>query len=140
MKNLFVIVTAVCVFSGCRPGSLDHPPEAEETAVVDSEYEKGSIVTITGRLISPICFGDEDPKNHDDSLECAVTNTRAGAPVAVLEEGHSPHAAWILLTVPQIFQDYMGQTIRVTGGVTSKGVLTPTRVEWKKEDGWVFIM
>ena len=141
MKNLFVITFVVCVFSGCQVESVDNPSVTSEAVAGElTEYEKGSIITLTGRLISPICFGDENPENHDDSLECAVKNTNTGAPVAVLEEGKSPHDAWILLTVPQIFEDYLGQTVRVTGGVTSQGVLTPTRVEWKKGDGWAFIM
>ena len=140
MKDLIMVFAFLCLFSGCQAEYPENPPMTAEVAGEDPEFETGSIVILTGRLISPLCFGDDNPENHDYSLECATKNTKIGAPVAVLEEGNSPLDAWILLTVPQIFEDYLGQTVRVTGGVTSQGVLTPTRVEWKKGDSWVFIM
>ena len=140
MKVLIIwMVLSIFIFR-CQNEHLENTPARVETAAENVDLEVGSIITVTGRLISTICFSDENPDKHNDSLECATENTRQGIPVAVLEAGKSPQDAWILLTVPQIFEGYMGQAVRVTGSITSQGVLNPTRVEWRKEDGWVFIM
>ncbi len=140
MKDLIILFALMCLFAGCQDQYNNNPQETGEDIAGDPEFETGAVVTLTGLLISPLCFGDENPGNHDDSLECAINNTKMGAPVALLESGKSPYDAWILLTIPQIFEDYMGQRVRVTGSVTSQGVLTPMRVEWNREDAWVFIM
>ncbi len=141
MKTVLAVFMCLSL-AGCAGYDKDVPPAAEAIAEVSPEpaIEPGTIITIKGQLISTICFGDENPEKHDVSLECAVENTQKGIPVAVLEAGKPAADAWILLTVPQIFSDYMGQTVRVTGDVRSQGVLNPTRVEWKKDEDWVFIM
>jgi hypothetical protein len=46
----------------------------------------------------------------------------------------------VLVTVPQLFADYMAETVRVRGKVRSDGVVMPDRVEVRDGDGWTFIL
>lgn len=110
--------------------------EKPQPSKVDS-LAFGQDIFITGKLISTMCYGRNEP---DESDECAVENTKKGLPVAVFENGKSVKESWILLISPQIFSDYMNQRVRVRGVVRGAGVLMPVRVEIETEIGWMFIM
>ena len=143
-KPAFLLIAGLLVAPcGTRLEGEGEPPETviEKTDSKDSTgVEVGAEITVLGRLINTLCYSADDPTEYDTSPECARGNTEKGYPVAVLEADRSPKEAWILVTVPQIFVDYMGQTVRVTGEIRSSGVLVPTRVELQTEDGWMFIM
>ena len=141
MKPLFLrfasIIVLGCWLVGCEP-SAEHTDDVHYAP--RPEIEAGSQITISGRLINTWCYSADDPVQYDTSLECAQQTTSQGLPVAVQEPDRPIKEAWILVTVPQIFMDYMHQTVRVQGEVRSTGVLVPNRVEIETDDGWMFIM
>ena len=143
MTHLFF---SFCLLVGLGLSACSEQPAPAESAVEGSieaesaDVEVGDEITVMGRLINTLCYSAENPADHDTSLECAANNTAQGLPVAVLETDRSIKEAWILVTVPQIFTDYMHQNVRVQGEIRSAGVLVPVRVEVETGDGWMFIM
>ncbi len=98
------------------------------------------MITVVGRLDNTACYTEQHRTRDDRRNDCAVAYTEQGYPVAGLEQNVTFERAWILLTVPQIFTDYMGRTVRVKGTIRSEGVLLPVRVEVQDYDSWTFIM
>lgn len=145
------IIFASCSGSGSKSKSnTDSNTSGNSTSQnqTASKFAPGDTITIQGILIDTHCYNLDQENIGDDHMlpksgfreDCAAYCANLGYPVAVLIGGKPGNKVWILRFSAQVFADYMAETVRVEGNFISDGLVQPSKVEMKTEDGWVQII
>ncbi len=147
LRKTSVLLGAVLLLAlaACKePASEPEPAPAPETA-----YAPGDSIQIAGMLVDTNCFHlDKDANRYNDHIRpegrvavCARVCARQGFPVALLVDGQPQGQVWFLGGYPsQLYADYMAATVRVEGEIRSKGVILPSKVEYKDGETWKRIL
>ncbi len=142
----FAVIAGVALllvsFAACSSDNSPLPSAdpAEKLSPDTTRFPNGTELHIEGILLNTGCYDESGQPSAHATPSCAMEMTLKGFPVAVLPPDQPLQQAWILLTVPQILTDYMGQPVRVRGIVRGPGVLMPLRVEVEMNGAWQFIM
>jgi hypothetical protein len=135
---------AILTFS-CTETEL--PPEFVPGAQM---HALGDTLLVSGILIDTHCYSiDKNNIGLHHNLpqsgfreDCAEYCALQGYPVAVvIQQDSQDDEVWTLMTAPQLFADYMTQTVRVQGTFRANGVIDPINVELSDgNDNWIRIM
>ena len=124
-------------------------PASQPEPAPPTAYAPGDSIQVAGVLVDTRCFHlDREANRHDDHVRpegriaaCARACAGQGIPVALLEDGAPQGRVWFLGGYPsQLYAGYMAGTVRVEGEVRSKGVILPSKVEYKDGDTWKRIL
>jgi len=152
------VLTLLVLFLGCSGSDSNsnadknNPQNASEEnrtdQQFDSSYAPGDTLTFQGKLIDTHCYNLDQQNIGDDHTlpksgfreDCAAYCANLGYPVAVLIDGNPGNKVWILRFSAQVFADYMAETVRVEGNFISDGLVQPSKVEMKTDEGWIQII
>jgi len=137
-----------CSGSGSNSNGDKNNPQNKTNQQANSNYAPGDTLAFQGKLIDTHCYNLDQQNIGDDHTlpesgfreDCAAYCANLGYPVAVLIDGKPGNKVWILRFSAQVFADYMAETVRVEGNFISDGLVQPSKVEMKTDEGWIQII
>jgi len=146
--GIVFLLFAGLLYLGCSQQDGENSSKTKKNTQSEPNYTQGDTLEFRGTLIDTHCYNlDQDNIGDDHTLpesgfreDCAAYCANLGYPVGVLVGGEKGNKVWILRFSAQVFADYMAETVRVKGNFISNGLVQPSTVEMKTEDGWVQII
>ena len=140
--NLLVFLITIFSFN-CSQHKQDLKQPASKSY---ENLKEGDIIEISGKLICAHCYAlnienvgiDHQLPKSGFVKDCAIICAKQNYPIAVLlDQPIDSTKLWIIRTVGDTFADYMTKTALVKGEYVYRGLIEPTSLKVRKENGWI---